>query len=50
MITTKRRRDEEFSQLASAAMASLNGTAWLLTGDRDAAAELVQASLVKTFR
>lgn len=49
MLTTRRRQDQEFSRFAAAAVPSLTGTAWLLTGDRDAAAELVQAALVKTY-
>lgn len=49
MFTTKRRRDEEFSLFAASATPSLTGTAWLLTSDRDAASELVQAALVKTY-
>nr|WP_300141571.1 SigE family RNA polymerase sigma factor [Propionicimonas sp.] len=42
-------RDAEFTAFASGASASLGRTAWLLTGDREAAAELLQATLVKTY-
>ena len=42
-------RDAEFSAFMDAARASLGRTAWFLTGDRDAAAELLQATLVKTY-
>lgn len=43
------RRDAEFTAFVDAATQSLGRTAWLLTGDRDLAAELVQATLVKTY-
>jgi RNA polymerase sigma-70 factor (sigma-E family) len=42
-------RDAEFTGFVTGAAPSLARTAWLLTGDRDAAAELVQATLVKTY-
>lgn len=42
-------RDEEFTQFVREASASLGRTAWLLTGSHDAAADLVQAALVKTY-
>jgi RNA polymerase sigma-70 factor (sigma-E family) len=43
------RRDAEFSPFVADASATLGRTAWLLTGSRDAAAELLQATLVKTY-
>lgn len=43
------RRDAEFSAFVADASATLGRTAWLLTGSRDAAAELLQATLVKTY-
>lgn len=42
-------RDDEFTAFAQQAQPSLLRTAWLLTGSADAAAELVQAALVKTY-
>ncbi|MCA0296017.1 MAG: SigE family RNA polymerase sigma factor [Actinobacteria bacterium] len=42
-------RDAEFTAFVAGASATLGRTAWLLTGDRDAAAELLQATLVKTY-
>lgn len=42
-------RDAEFAAFVAAASPSLGRTAWLLTGDREVAAELVQATLVKTY-
>ncbi len=42
-------RDAEFVVFAQQAQGSLLRTAWLLTGSGDAAAELVQAALVKTY-
>lgn len=42
-------RDAEFTAFVAAASPTLGRTAWLLTGDRDAAAELLQATLVKTY-
>jgi RNA polymerase sigma-70 factor (sigma-E family) len=42
-------RDAEFTAFVATASATLGRTAWLLTGDRDAAAELLQATLVKTY-
>ncbi|HEY3337082.1 MAG TPA: SigE family RNA polymerase sigma factor [Propionicimonas sp.] len=43
------RRDAEFTAFVADASPSLGRTAWLLTGDPDAAAELLQATLVKTY-
>lgn len=43
------RRDAEFSAFVADASPTLGRTAWLLTGDPDAAAELLQATLVKTY-
>lgn len=43
------RRDAEFSAFVTDASPTLGRTAWLLTGDTDAAAELLQATLVKTY-
>ncbi|MCC6497951.1 MAG: SigE family RNA polymerase sigma factor [Propionibacteriaceae bacterium] len=43
------RRDAEFTAFVAAASATLGRTAWLLTGNVDAAAELLQATLVKTY-
>lgn len=48
-MTRRGDRDAEFSAFMAGARASLGRTAWLLTGDRDAAAELLQATLVKTY-
>lgn len=42
-------RDAEFVAFARAAEGSLLRTAWLLTGSSEAAAELVQAALVKAY-
>lgn len=42
-------RDAEFVTFAQQSQGSLLRTAWLLTGSGDAAAELVQAALVKTY-
>lgn len=42
-------RDAEFVAFAQAAEGSLLRTAWLLTGSAEAAAELVQAALVKAY-
>ncbi|WP_232548319.1 SigE family RNA polymerase sigma factor [Propioniciclava soli] len=42
--------DEEFTAFVRDASPALGRTAWLLCGDRDLAADLVQATLVKTFR
>ena len=41
--------DEAFATFVSGATASLTRTAWLLTGNSEAAADLVQAALVKTY-
>lgn len=46
---TKAQRDAEFTEFAEGARASLMRTGWLLTGNGDAAQELVQAALVKTY-
>jgi len=43
------RQDAEYTAFVRSASASLTRTAWLLTGDADLAAELVQAALVKTY-
>ncbi len=43
------RRDAEFAAFVADASKTLGRTAWLLTGNRDAAAELLQATLVKTY-
>ncbi|MDQ2755778.1 MAG: SigE family RNA polymerase sigma factor [Actinomycetota bacterium] len=45
----KAERDAAFTAFMVAAEPSLMRTAWLLTGSSDAARELVQASLVKTY-
>ncbi|MDN5571715.1 MAG: SigE family RNA polymerase sigma factor [Propionibacteriaceae bacterium] len=42
-------RDAEFTDFMRSASASLGRTAWLLCGDAHAAADLVQAALVKTY-
>lgn len=47
--TAKAERDAAFVEFMRAATPSLTRTAWLLTGSADAAHELVQASLVKTY-
>lgn len=46
---SKAQRDEEFTRFAEGAQQSLTGTAWLLTGNREVAADLVQAALVKVY-
>ncbi len=43
------RRDAAFSAFVADASATLGRTAWLLTGNAHAAAELLQATLVKTY-
>jgi RNA polymerase sigma-70 factor (sigma-E family) len=43
------RQDAEYTVFVRAASGSLTRTAWLLTGDADLAAELVQEALVKTY-
>jgi RNA polymerase sigma-70 factor (sigma-E family) len=43
------RGDEEFVEFATASSAGLRHAAYLLTGDRHAAEEAVQASLVRTY-
>lgn len=45
----KAERDEEFTAFLREATPSLGRTAWLLTGDRTLAADLVQESLVRTY-
>jgi DNA-directed RNA polymerase specialized sigma24 family protein len=45
----KAERDAAFAAFVDQATPSLLRTAWLLTGSTDAAHELVQASLVKTY-
>ncbi|MBM6401052.1 SigE family RNA polymerase sigma factor [Phycicoccus sonneratiae] len=45
----KARRDADFARFVAASTPSLLRTARLLTGSRDAAQELVQATLVKTY-
>lgn len=45
----KAERDAAFAIFVERATPSLMRTAWLLTGSTDAARELVQASLVKTY-
>lgn len=42
-------RDESFTAFMTQSGPSLLRTAWLLTGDDDAAADLVQAACVKTY-
>lgn len=42
-------RDAEFAAFWATASASLGRAAWQLTGDRDAAADLLQAALVQTY-
>jgi RNA polymerase sigma-70 factor (sigma-E family) len=46
---SKAERDAAFTEFVQQATPSLMRTAWLLTGNGDAARELVQASLVKTY-
>ena len=43
------RQDAEYTAFVLSASSSLTRTAWLLTGDSDLAAELVQEALVKTY-
>jgi RNA polymerase sigma-70 factor (sigma-E family) len=43
------RRDEEFTEFAKASAPGLWHAAYLLTGDRDAAEDAVQAALVRTY-
>ncbi len=45
----KAERDAQFTVFMAEATPSLTRTAWLLTGNGDQAAELVQAALVKTY-
>jgi RNA polymerase sigma-70 factor (sigma-E family) len=47
--TSKAERDAAFTEFMTAATPSLLRTAWLLTGSADAAHDLVQAALVKTY-
>lgn len=49
MTTPKAERDADFAAFVAQASRSLSGTAWLLTGDRDLGAELVQQALVKVY-
>jgi RNA polymerase sigma-70 factor (sigma-E family) len=42
-------RDAEFAEFVNAASPSLSWTAFLLTGDRDAAADLVQEAFIRTY-
>ena len=46
---SKAERDLAFAAFMEQATPSLTRTAWLLTGNRDQASELVQAALVKTY-
>lgn len=46
---TKERRDEEFAVFMAGSGPALMRTATLLTGNTDAAQELVQAALVKVY-
>jgi RNA polymerase sigma-70 factor (sigma-E family) len=43
------RGDEEFTEFAKASAPGLRHAAYLLTGDRDAAEDAVQAALVRTY-
>ena len=43
------KQDAEFTAFVRSASGSLTRTAWLLTGDGDLAAELVQEALVRTY-
>ena len=47
--SSKRGRDAEFTEFVRSASKSLSWTAYLLTGEKDAAAELLQEALVKTY-
>lgn len=47
--TGKAERDAAFTAFVEQATPSLLRTAWLLTGDHDAAHDLVQAALVRTY-
>ncbi|MBN9106161.1 MAG: SigE family RNA polymerase sigma factor [Propionibacteriaceae bacterium] len=42
-------RDSEFTEFVESATSSLGRTAYLLTGDRELAADLVQEALVRTY-
>ena len=46
---SKAQRDAEFTSFVNESQHSLTGTAWLLTGNRPEAGELVQAALVKVY-
>lgn len=48
--STRRARDAEFTEFVRAASGSLTRTAYLLTGDHDAARDLVQEAFVRTYR
>ncbi len=47
--STKAERDEEFTAFMRDATPSLGRTAWMLTGNRAAAADLVQEALARTY-
>ena len=47
---TRRTRDAEFAAFVQQASARLTRTAYLLTGDREIARDLVQEALVRTYR
>lgn len=48
--STRRARDAEFVAFVKQASAGLTRTAYLLTGDRETARDLVQEALVRTYR
>lgn len=47
--STKAERDEEFTAFMREATPSLGRTAWILTGNQAAAADLVQEALARTY-
>lgn len=47
--TSSASRDAEFTEFVKSATPSLGRTAYLLTGDRELAADLVQEALVRTY-
>ncbi|MCH8613655.1 SigE family RNA polymerase sigma factor [Arsenicicoccus dermatophilus] len=49
MLRSRRERDQAFTRFVQEATPSLTRTAWLLTGSRDDAVDLVQAAFVKTY-
>jgi RNA polymerase sigma-70 factor (sigma-E family) len=49
MTSSRAERDAAFTAFVQAASPSLLRTAWLLTGNHDTTADLVQAALVKTY-